>query len=171
MEDCLLDKAEKDLPDVEEEGTAERVRVGRSGKAPGKPYVLDDQVGYLLRRAWQRNTVIFSRSMVEGLTPTQFAVMYRLTTVASVSQNQLGRSVALDGATTKGVVDRLLARGFVLIEPDETDRRRHLVSLTDEGRAVFQAAAVAAAAITAETMAPLTAGEQRTLVRLLAKIQ
>ena len=71
-------------------------------------YVLDDQIGYLLRKAYQRNSVIFSE-MVPELTTMQFSVMRRLATDGAMSQNLLGRSVAMDGATTKGVVDRLIA--------------------------------------------------------------
>ncbi|WP_239031902.1 MarR family winged helix-turn-helix transcriptional regulator [Paroceanicella profunda] len=134
-------------------------------------YVLDDQVGFLLRKAWQRNTVIFTEKMATGLTPTQFSVMYRLSEVGSVSQNQLGRSVAMDGATTKGVVDRLIARGLLTTRPDPDDRRRHLVSLTDAGWEVFEASVMIAHEVTADTLSALTAAEQRTLVRLLAKIQ
>ncbi|QDL93628.1 winged helix-turn-helix transcriptional regulator [Paroceanicella profunda] len=109
--------------------------------------------------------------MATGLTPTQFSVMYRLSEVGSVSQNQLGRSVAMDGATTKGVVDRLIARGLLTTRPDPDDRRRHLVSLTDAGWEVFEASVMIAHEVTADTLSALTAAEQRTLVRLLAKIQ
>ncbi|MEP0583551.1 MAG: MarR family transcriptional regulator, partial [Roseibium sp.] len=90
--------------------------VTRSDPATGsdvtqdEKYVLDDQIGYLLRKAYQRNAVLFSEK-VQDLTPTQFAVMARLTELSSVSQNQLGRTVGLDVATTKGVIVRLLARG------------------------------------------------------------
>ena len=34
----------------------------------GKPYVLSDQVGFLLRVAMQRHTAIFMSRMIEGLT-------------------------------------------------------------------------------------------------------
>ena len=39
------------------------------------PYVLDDQIGYLMRLATQRHTAIFQEAMAEGLTPTQFSVL------------------------------------------------------------------------------------------------
>jgi MarR family protein len=40
------------------------------------------------------------------------------------SQNQLGRLIYLDAATTKGAVDRLEDRGFVAVRADARDRRR-----------------------------------------------
>lgn len=133
-------------------------------------YVLDAQIGFVLRRAYQRNAAIFSATVPGGLTTTQFSVMHRLAEDGPMSQNLLGRSVAMDAATTKGVVDRLTARGLLATRRDPEDRRRHLVSLTTEGVALIDEAVEAAKQVTAETLAPLTAREQATLLRLLLKI-
>ncbi|MFC3117565.1 MarR family winged helix-turn-helix transcriptional regulator [Jhaorihella thermophila] len=86
-------------------------------------YVLDEQVGFLMRRANQRHLAIFARS-IPDLTPTQFAALARLCELERVSQNALGRATAMDAATIKGVVDRLRARGLVEVTPDEVDQRR-----------------------------------------------
>src|SRR5688500_20226122 len=80
--------------------------------ARDEDYVLEDQVGYCLRLAMQRHTAIFMSSMIEDLTQPQFAALAKLHVVGRCSQNQLGRLVALDVATIKGVVDRLEARVF-----------------------------------------------------------
>ena len=133
-------------------------------------YVLDDQVGFLMRVAMQRHTAIFMSRMVEGLTQTQFAALAKLYEVGPCSQNHLGRLIYLDAATIKGVVDRLSARGFVTALDDPKDRRRRAVALTERGREVTDAAIKVAAAITAATLAPLTADEQRAVVRLLKKL-
>jgi DNA-binding MarR family transcriptional regulator len=133
-------------------------------------YVLDDQIGFLLRVAMQRHTAIFTSKMVEALTQTQFAAMSKLYEVGACSQNYLGRLIFLDAATIKGVVDRLNLRGFVTSLADPKDRRRRAIALTERGRAVTEAAIGVAAKITADTMMPLTAEEQRTIVRLLKKL-
>src|SRR5665647_519388 len=132
-------------------------------------YVLDDQVGFLLRVALQRHTAIFTTRMIEGLTQTQFAALAKLHEVGPCSQNHLGRLIFLDAATIKGVVDRLGAHGFVTALNDPKDRRRRAVTLTERGRQVTQAAMLVAAEITAATLAPLTAEEQRMVVKLLRK--
>ena len=75
-------------------------------------YVLDDQVGFLMRIAMQRHTSIFTSRMIEGLTQTQFAALAKLYEVGPCSQNHLGRLIYLDAATIKGVVDRLHLRGL-----------------------------------------------------------
>ena len=96
-------------------------------------YVLDAQIGFLLRKAYQRNSTIFLEQVPGKLTTTQFSIMHRLAEDGPMSQNLLGRSVAMDGATTKGVVDRLIARDLLATRRDPADRRRHLVSLTPRG--------------------------------------
>ncbi|MGM4918680.1 MarR family transcriptional regulator [Tardiphaga sp. 813_E8_N1_3] len=133
-------------------------------------YVLDSQVGFLMRVAMQRHTSIFMSNMIEDLTQTQFAVLAKLHEVGPSSQNHLGRLVYLDAATIKGVVDRLGLRGFITTGSDPTDRRRRAVSLTEKGARVVDAAIRVAADVSAKTLRPLTAEEQRTLTRLLKKI-
>jgi DNA-binding MarR family transcriptional regulator len=133
-------------------------------------YVLDRQVGFLLRVAMQRHTSIFMSRMIEGLTQTQFAALSKLADVGPCSQNHLGRLIYLDAATIKGVVDRLVARGFVTSVNDQNDRRRRAVALTEQGRAVTLAATAVAAEITAATLAPLTEEERETVAQLLKNL-
>ena len=110
------------------------------------------------------------KSMIEGLTQTQFAALAKLYEVGPCSQNHLGRLIYLDAATIKGVVDRLHLRGFVTALNDLKDRRRRAVALTDRGRQVTEAAMRVAVEITAATLAPLTADEQRQISKLLRKL-
>lgn len=139
--------------------------VGQSGR-----YVLDDQVGFLIRVAMQRHTSIFMSCMIEALTQTQFAALAKLYEVGPCSQNHLGRLIYLDAATIKGVVDRLSVRGFVSALNDPNDRRRRAVALTERGRKVTEEAMKVAAEITALTLAPLTAEERHVVTRLLKKL-
>ena len=137
----------------------------------GKPYALDDQIGFVLRQAHQRHTAIFAARMIGDLTPTQFAALARLHAEGPVSQNQLGRLTAMDVATIKGVVDRLIARGLVATSPDAADARRRVVALTDIGHELILRALPVAAAITAETLEPLAADEQASLLAQLARLR
>jgi DNA-binding MarR family transcriptional regulator len=137
---------------------------------PASGYVLDQQVGFLMRVAMQRHTSIFTARMIEGLTQTQFAALAKLHEVGPCSQNHLGRLIFLDAATIKGVVDRLGIRGFVTALADPKDRRRRAVALTERGREVTQAAIGVAAEITAATLAPLTEQERRVVCELLKKL-
>lgn len=136
-------------------------------KAPA--YVLDDQVGYVLRRATQRHLAIFAEA-IPDLTTTQFAVLARLCAGGPMSQNLLGRAVALDAATVKGVVDRLRAQGLVDRAPDPQDRRRLIVGATAAGQALFGARTAQAALVTARTLAPLSPAEQAQFLALLGRL-
>ena len=132
--------------------------------------MLDQQVGFLLRVAMQRHTAIFTGRMVEALTQTQFAALAKLYEVGPCSQNHLGRLIYLDAATIKGVVDRLGARGFVSALNDPNDHRRRAVTLTKRGREITEEAIKVAAEITAATLTPLSADEQRMIGNLLRKL-
>ena len=140
-------------------------------RRPKKPrYILDEQVGFILRQVSQRHGAIFSQFIGDDLTPTQWAALAKLAETGSCSQNQLGRLTAMDVATIKGVVDRLTRRGLIGTEADPTDGRRLLVTLTDEGRAVVARAEVAALEITRETLAPLSPDEQAVFLHLLKRL-
>ena len=148
----------------------EKLKVVTQTDASDGRYVLDDQSGFLMRVAMRRHTSIFTSRMVEGLTQTQFAALAKLYEVGPCSQNYLGRLIYLDAATIKGVVDRLHLRGFVTALNDPKDRRRRAVALTERGRTVTEAAMTVASEITAATLGPLTADEQRQITKLLRKL-
>ena len=132
-------------------------------------YRLQDQIGFILRRAHQRHVAIFA-ARIADLTPPQFAALARLRDIGETSQNQLGALIAMDAATVKGVIDRLSARGLVELGKHDADKRRLMVRLTAEGRRVVEDLIPRAEQITAETLAPLSAREAATLVKLLARI-
>lgn len=132
-------------------------------------YQLSQQVGFNLRRANQRHVAIFSKH-VQGLTPTQFAVLARIFELGALSQNKLGRLTAMDSATVKGVVERLRAKDHVASSADQNDQRLRLIELTAKGRAAFEVAQVQAQAARLETVQPFTDQEYKTFDALLAKL-
>jgi DNA-binding MarR family transcriptional regulator len=143
----------------------------RRNAKPRPTYVLEEQVGFILRQVWQRHATIFGREMGVNLTPTQWAAVSKLAGTGPCSQNQLGRLTAMDVATIKGVIDRLTARGLTVTSPDPEDGRRLLVSLTRAGQQLVEKAVPNALAITKETLAPLDARERETLIALLSKLR
>ena len=147
------------------------VSAKRSVKPPRPAYILEEQIGFILRQVWQRHAAIFAREIGINLTPTQWAALSKLTETGPCSQNQLGRLTAMDVATIKGVIDRLTARGLTETSADPADGRRLLVSLTRAGQQTADKAAPHALAITKETLAPLDAKERETLIGLLSKLR
>lgn len=134
-------------------------------------YILDEQVGFLMRRAQQRHIAIFQRIMGDdGPTPTQFAAMAKLAAGEEISQNLLGRMTAMDPATIKGVIARLEERGLVERLPDPDDQRRVRVRLSTKGREAMPGLLDKAKAISAATLAPLSREEAERLLGLLARL-
>lgn len=142
-----------------------------SRRASRRPYVLDEQIGFILRQVVQRHVTIFDELMGGDLTPTQWAALSKLAEVGTCSQNQLGRLTAMDVATIKGVIDRLSARGLTKTSADPDDGRRLLVALTPAGQDRVDQAVSGAFQATEDTLAPLTATERETLKSLLFRLR
>lgn len=147
------------------------IKPARAAVPVDDDYVLEEQVGHLLRRAHQRHAAIFQEHIGQAqLTPLQFAAMVKLRDLTEVSQNQLGRLTAMDAATMQGVIKRLLARGLIERRPDPDDRRRLLLRLSPEGKSALRGCLTHGHAITDETLDPLTVAERRIFLNLLRKI-
>jgi DNA-binding MarR family transcriptional regulator len=143
----------------------------RSAKPARPSYVLDEQIGFILRQVSQRHATIFARDIGADLTSTQWAAMSKLAEVGPCSQNQLGRLTAMDVATIKGVIDRLTARGLTETSADPEDGRRLRVSLTRAGQQLAEKVAGNALSISKETLAPLDPRERELFVALLERLR
>ena len=134
-------------------------------------YVIEDQVGFLLRRAHQRHAALFLSGMADAaLTPTQFTALVKIGELGRVTQNQLGRLAAIDPATTLGVVRRLVGRGLVRRGRDPDDRRTAVLSPTPAGLAMAERAVAAARWVTEATLQPLDGAERAVFLSLLRRL-
>jgi DNA-binding MarR family transcriptional regulator len=136
-----------------------------------RPYRLDDQVGHLLRRAYQRaSSHLAGRIRSLDLTPVQHATLIRLWEFGPLSQNQLGRLVAMPPANIHALVRRLEARGLLRRDPSPKDKRLLTVSLTESGRAMAESLVPLDTAATADALKPLDAAEREQLYAILKKL-
>jgi MarR family transcriptional regulator, lower aerobic nicotinate degradation pathway regulator len=134
-------------------------------------YIVEEQVGFLLRRAHQRHASLFQDAMDDAeLTPMQFTALIKVVELGRVTQNHLGRLAAMDPATVQGVVRRLIARDFIRRTPDPMDRRTAVLAPTEAGIAAASRAVACARRITEATLTPLDERERDTLLSLLRKI-
>ena len=138
-------------------------------QADDPPYILPEQIGYLLRLANQRHLEIFHQHMPD-LTPTQFSLLITLSTCKEASQNELGRQINIDAATTNGVVERLLKKQLICSSVDPSDKRRLRLSLTESGKRLVSQSIPVARQITVDTLEALTPRESHRLVQLLKKL-
>jgi DNA-binding MarR family transcriptional regulator len=143
----------------------------RAARSADDSYVLEDQVGHLLRRAHQRHGSIFQEVIGHAhLTPLQFAALVKLGEAGELSQNHLGRLTAMDAATMQGVIKRLIVRRLIERRPDPLDRRRLLLRLTAAGETLTDTALLFGPEISARTLAPLTATERSVFLALLRRL-
>ena len=143
----------------------------RPGRGRQPAYVLDEQIGFMLRQAYQLNSLHFAERFGGDLTPTQWASIAKLCEVGSCSQNHLGRLTAMDAATFKGVVDRLTRRGLIESRPSSTDRRRVLITLTAAGKKVYEQGISRALSVSDDTLRGLKPRERTSLLRLLKRMR
>ena len=150
---------------------ARRQTESKPASPASRPYRIEEQVGYLLRRAHQRASAIFQVTIGDpNITPTQYSSMVKLHEYTELSQNHLGRLVGMDKATMQGVVRRLKERRLVDSRPHPGDARRTLLSLTTEGQRTVAKLVVNGPAVSRETLKPLNLQEQRQLLDLLSRI-
>ena len=142
-----------------------------ASKTSRDDYLLEDQIGFHLRRAHQRATVIFNEVMGRfDITPTQFAALAKIDDEGAISQNHLGRLTAMDPSTILGVVGRLVRQGLVHQRSTPGDARLTLIELTLEGQKRVAEMKALAAEVSKKTLAPLKPADAKTLNELLARI-
>jgi DNA-binding MarR family transcriptional regulator len=138
---------------------------------PADSYRLEHQVGYWLRRAYQRHMAIFAGIMSDlDLTSMQFAALVKLHELKAVSQTELGRLTGMDRATISGVVARLKRRSLVLYTPDPLDKRSRIIALTPAGDALLHEAMQRIGRVTEQTLEPIGATDRDSLRSILQKM-
>lgn len=129
--------------------------------------------GYLIRRLNQISVSLFAeRTAAAGLdlTNVQYAALYALDAHPGIDQATLSGLIAYDRVTIGGVIDRLVAKGYVRREVSRRDRRARELQVSPAGRCVLQAMRPVVAAVQAELVCALETGEVDTLMALLRKM-
>jgi DNA-binding MarR family transcriptional regulator len=74
-----------------------------------------------------------------GLTTSRTTVLWQLRQRGPTKQNVLADAMKVSPRTMTGLIDGLVATGFVTREPHPTDRRASLVTFTGHGTATIEA--------------------------------
>jgi DNA-binding MarR family transcriptional regulator len=134
-------------------------------------YAFVDQVGHLLRKAYQRHAALFQQTIPDSqLTAAQFVTLCAVDERGGCSMSEIVKATAIDQATIRGIVDRLKARGLLAVTHDDTDRRKVVVRLTEPGSILLDRTIPYAHKITEMTLAELNAAERVAIVYLLRKM-
>ena len=134
-------------------------------------YDFSEQVGHLLRRAYQRHTALFQQTIPDTqLTAAQFVVLCAVRDCGACSLSEIVKRTAIDQATVRGVIDRLKLRKLLGVRHDEADRRKVLVSLLPAGLELVQSMVPFAFEITEKTFAGFNPAERLAMIYLLNKM-
>ncbi|MDB5627137.1 MAG: MarR family transcriptional regulator, partial [Tardiphaga sp.] len=124
-------------------------------------YVFSDQIGYLLRRAYQRHLAIFQAHASDPqLTSVQFSTLCALRDRGPQSQGELVRATNVDQATIRGIISRLKARDLITLSVDPKDARKVINALTPAGAALLDSMVPRARQISEMTLKNLNAVER-----------
>ena len=134
-------------------------------------YIIEEQVGYLLRRVYYHHLSIFQQSLDETrLTSVQFAVLYAVNKLQECSQKELVEDTGIDQATIRGIIQRLKDKQLISQDPDQHDKRKVLIHMTAQGKEELDLAIPIAETITDLTLNTLNPAEKIALKFLLQKI-
>ena len=151
--DAMLEQWERERPDLDVSATGILGRISRIA-------ALVDQE---MDRVFQPH----------GLTGGDFVVLAALRrsgTPYQLTPTALSRSMMVSSGGTTKRLDRLEARGLIRRDPDPTDRRGTLVTLTNAGLATIDTVASEHAQNEKRLVATLSPNQRKTLTRLLREL-
>ncbi|WP_217144488.1 MarR family winged helix-turn-helix transcriptional regulator [Streptomyces sp. AC627_RSS907] len=141
----------------------------QEGGLPGAPLDALGGLGPLARQLNQVHTRLWYEQVHQDLTGPQFTVLSLLDTHGDMDQGTLGARAHLDKSTAAPLLERLRRRGLVHLTRDESDRRRKLVSITEEGRRLAVQLAPAVVAVSEQMLEPFTPEEREQFLCLLRR--
>lgn len=100
-----------------------------------------------------------------GLSPARMHVLWAVHHGGPASQQRLARELAVTPRNITGLVDALVATGFVTREPHPTDRRAVLITLTPAAEEVMARSVRDHAALTEELLAVVDPADRAALLR------
>ncbi len=134
-------------------------------------YKFSEQIGHLLRRAYQRHLAIFQQAMPDTqITAAQLVTLCALRDLGASSLNEIVKFTAIDQATIRGIIERLKVRRLVDVAADPWDGRKVVVTNTAAGEELVDQITPFGFKISEETFGALNPAERVALVFLLRKM-
>jgi DNA-binding MarR family transcriptional regulator len=125
--------------------------------------------GYLLRRAQQVHTALWSAAVAD-VTGPQYAVLASVARLGLADQGQIGAAASLDPSTTAAVVRRLSGEGWLIKNVAASGRRRAAVRLSAPGTLALSALAGSVAQVQDQLLDPLPARDRGPFLAALQRV-
>ncbi len=100
----------------------------------------------------------------------EWRVMAILAIEQPLSANEVARHTSLDKVQISRAINKMLEMGLLQRETDSDDKRRHFLSLSQSGQAIYEQIVPLARSHESELLSVLTAYEQQLLVSLIDKL-
>jgi MarR family transcriptional regulator, lower aerobic nicotinate degradation pathway regulator len=126
--------------------------------------------GHLIRRVHQVSTAYFAEECGGDLTAVQYAALVAIGAHPGIDATRLSEIIYFDRSTIGDVLDRMEGKDWIRRASTPTDRRIKLLELSPAGQSVLQQVEPGIRRIQERLLAPLTATEAKTLIRLLGKM-
>lgn len=126
---------------------------------------------WLASQLARRGAALVGETLAQaGVRRQHFAVLTSLAEQGAASQAELGRRLWIDRSDLHALVTELDRDGLVARVRDPEDRRRNLVTLTANGKALLRRLDKRVDAAQTALLKPLSATERRELIRLLERV-
>jgi|SRR5262245_34760596 len=137
----------------------------------GPPNALVSSAPHLMKRlAMLQKDRAVTAFEETGLSPYHYAVLTLLEEEPPETQAMIADALGYDRSHLVGILDELEERSLIERKRDPDDRRRHLVTLTPDGKRMATKLRSIVAKLEDEFLAPLDAEERKTLHRLLLRL-
>jgi DNA-binding MarR family transcriptional regulator len=139
--------------------------------APRPPKELLSSSSFLLKRlGYLLKDRTFAAFETTELSPYHYAVLALLDEDPRETQATIADALGYDRSHLVGILDELEKRGHIERKRDPSDRRRHLVSLTTDGKRALGRLRDIVTRMDDEFFAPLDADQRETLHTLLLEL-
>src|SRR5260370_34593708 len=101
--------------------------------------VVPECLGFRARLLSRAITAVYDDALAEvGLKVSQFSLLNAIASGEETRPAELAKVLGMDESTLSRNVARMCARGWLLLETGEDDRRSHQIRITDMGKALLR---------------------------------